>query len=357
MYGFMNAGFRIVSSYDRKRVVARNLSENYPSLVHHTLDIGDMTGEDIVANIGDQPIDVVFGGSPCQGFSIFGQRRFVNTRGHEIDKDERNELTMKYVALALAIKPRVIVLENVKGIMSARRGSSSYLIALTNMLTAAGYEYSHRVLNCADFGVPQLRERFILVAWQPGIKFMWPEKKHHAAPKSWQRRYVTVGDVITDLMDPATESSAFSHVPMKHKEFVVERYKLVPEGGRLPEDALTGAIAEGYRTKDKKKVSNFSHVYKRLSMDTPATTMVPGHNAFPVHPRLHRALTVREAARIQTFPDELRIVGTRQQQCMLVGNAVPVLLAELLAQRIAKALDGTYDEPGYKADIYELAAE
>ena len=85
--------------------------------------------------------------------------------------------------------------------------------------------------------------------------------------------------------------------------------------------------------------------------------MVPGHNAFPVHPTLPRSLTVREAARIQTFPDWMQFVGTRQQQCMLVGNAVPPLVAEVFAQAVAKAIMGNALDPGYKADVYELRAQ
>ena len=91
-------------------------------------------------------------------------------------------------------------------------------------------------------------------------------------------------------------------------------------------------------------------------MSLPATTMVPGHNAFPVHPVLNRTLTVREAARIQTFPDWMRFEGTRQQQCTLVGNAVPPLLAEIFAAAIVKAIQGNFDDVGYKRDVYDIAA-
>ncbi len=91
-------------------------------------------------------------------------------------------------------------------------------------------------------------------------------------------------------------------------------------------------------------------------MSLPATTMVPGHNAFPVHPILNRTLTVREAARIQTFPDYVRFVGTRQQQCTLVGNAVPPLLAEIFASQIRKGIGGNFVSAGYKRDVYDLAA-
>ena len=207
--------------------------------------------------------------------------------------------------------------------------------------------------TCATYGVPQLRERFILIAWKKGLEFQWPEPKHVSEPKSWQRRFVTVGDVITDLMDPSTHGDEFSHVPMNHKELVVERYKLIPEGGRLPEDGLPDELRKGYRSDN---VKNYSHVYRRLAMNAPATTMVPGHNAFPVHPVLHRTLTVREAARIQTFPDWMRFIGTRQQQCTLVGNAVPPLLAEILASAIVKTIKGNFVSLGYKRDVYDLAA-
>ena len=142
-------------------------------------------------------------------------------------------------------------------------------------------------------------------------------------------------------------------MPMNHKELVVERYRLIPEGGRLPEGGLPEHLRKGYRSDS---VKNFSHVYKRLSMSAPATTMVPGHNAFPVHPILHRTLTVREAARIQGFPDWMRFVGTRQQQCTLVGNAVPPQLAELFAVNLAKCIKGNFVAPGFKRDIYDLAA-
>lgn len=349
--GFMNAGFDVLASYDRKSVVDRNAKLNFPNMKHYHRDINAVTAKEVLADIPNGKVDVVFGGSPCQGFSIFGRRRFVNTEGHRPEDDERNELALTYIRLAIAISPRAIVLENVKGITSTPLGKATYVAVIEDLLRKAGYVPTWRVVNCADFGVPQMRERFILVAVKKGLDFRWPLPKHHAEPKPWQRGYVTVGDVITDLMDPSTENAEFSHVPMNHKPLVVERYKLIPEGKNLPEDQLPVHLQKGYRTD---KVKNYSHVQKRLSMDRPATTMVPGHNAFPVHPRLHRTLTVREAARIQTFPDWMRFTGTRQQQCMLVGNAVPPLLATIMAQSIGKSLDGVYSDPGYKRDTYDL---
>lgn len=353
MLGFLNAGVQVMGSYDMKNSVARNLKNNFPDVPHETADVTELSIEHVRRHIGKESVDIVFGGPPCQGFSIFGQRRFKNTQGHRPENDARNEAALAYIDLAIQLKPRAIFMENVKGFVSTRRWESSYLQEVQSRLEKAGYTYEHRLVNCASYGVPQARERFILVAWKGSDTFVWPDPKHFDAPKAWQRPVVTVGEVISDLLDDATHGQEFSHVPMKHKPLVVERYKLIPEGGRLPEEALTADLRVGYRSNS---VKNFSHVYKRLSMNAPATTMVPGHNAFPVHPILNRTLTVREAARIQTFPDWMTFEGTRQQQCTMVGNAVPPLLAEIFATAIVKALSGNFGNIGYKRDVYDIAA-
>jgi DNA (cytosine-5)-methyltransferase 1 len=353
MLGFMRAGFDIVASYDRKSIVDRNMAVNFPDVPHFHESAWGLDADRILRDCGGSVPDVIFGGSPCQGFSIFGNRRFTNTQGHRPEEDERNELTLKLVDLALTVGSKAFLLENVKGILSTPRHYSTYVDEVVRRLANGGYHVDYRVLNTADYGVPQLRERLVLIAFKPGLPWEWPPVKFFPEPKAWQTGYATVGDVISDLADPATYSSELSHVPMAHKQLVVERYKLIPEGGRLPEKDLPKRLQGGYRTK---KVRNFSHVYRRLSRDRPATTMVPGHNAFPVHPVLPRTLTVREAARIQTFPDSMQFVGTRQQQCMLVGNAVPPVLADVLAREVAKAIKGNSLQPGYKADVYELKA-
>jgi len=352
MLGFQNAGIRTIASYDMKNSVERNLRVNFQSVPHFRADVSQLELSEIRDQIGDAPVDVVFGGPPCQGFSIFGRRRFVNTKNHRPEDDERNEVSLKYIELAIGLRPKVIFLENVKGFVSTSRGDTTYAALIEERLQASGYKPEYKVVNCADYGVPQARERLILVACRNDLVFEWPEPKYFLEPKSWQRRYQTVGDVVSDLMDITSHSDKFSHVPMNHKELVVERYKLIPEGGRLPESGLPEGLRKGYRSDN---VKNYSHVYKRLSMSAPATTMVPGHNAFPVHPLLNRTLTVREAARIQTFPDWMRFTGTRQQQCTLVGNAVPPLLAEIFANRIVKAINGNFSSNGYKRDVYDLA--
>ena len=143
----------------------------------------------------------------------------------------------------------------------------------------------------------------------------------------------TVGEAISDLAD-IEEDKAINPVALKHGPINVKRYSLIPEGGRLPEDKLPPEL---YR-------KNFGNTFKRLHRAKPALTMVPGHNAFPIHPWLNRSLTVREAARLQSFPDSYIFAGPRQKQCMQVGNAVPPLLAEAWAQYLKKELDNYYAE-------------
>ena len=348
--GFERAGFDILASYDRKSIVAKNHELNFPGVKHVHVDLNEIDPSKIRSDVGDVDIDVVFGGPPCQGFSVFGKRRFIRTRKHETTSDPRDELSVRFVQVATALQPKFIFFENVKGLVSAQRGTKPFLSTLLEMLSAAGYSAEWRIVNSADFGVPQLRQRLIVVASR-GFHFDWPEPKFFAEPKPWQRPYATVGDSISDLADHTSYERDFSHVPMNHGPLVVERHKLIPEGGRLPERELPEHLRRGYRTD---RVRNYSQVYRRLHRDHPAPTLVPGHNAFPVHPTLPRALTVREAARLQTFPDWMRFVGTRQQQCLLVGNAVPPLLAETHAQAVVKGISGNALRRDYKRDHYEL---
>ena len=170
-----------------------------------------------------------------------------------------------------------------------------------------------------------------------GIKFEKPVPTHFAPSSGNLPKYQTVGDVILDLV--GKENTVPNHVPLAHKPVVAERYSYVKEGCKLNVDDLPPELAMATRRDSKTgKVSNYSHVFKRLDRNKPSTTMVPGHNAFPIHPTLNRTLTAREAARIQTFPDTHIFFGTRQEQCIQVGNAVPPKMAEPFLKKIYELL-------------------
>ena len=173
-----------------------------------------------------------------------------------------------------------------------------------------------------------------------GVNYEPPEKTNFPIGSGKMPVYATVGSAIMDLM--GKENQIPNHVPLAHKPIVAARYGYVKEGCKLNVDDLPPELAVATRRDSKTgKVSNYSHVYKRLDRNKPSTTMVPGHNAFPIHPILNRTLTAREAARIQTFPDTHIFFGTRQEQCIQVGNAVPPKMAEPFLKKIREYIENS----------------
>lgn len=349
--GFARAGLRPLVSVDINPSVQATHEHNYPSVPFVLGDLGlPEVQAEVVAVAGSEPFAVI-GGPPCQGFSVFGRRRMARTRGLDPRADPRNRLVFSFVDAVARLRPRWVVMENVAGFATMDNGSfAGRVVAELRELGYSNVEY--RILDAADFGVPQRRKRFVLIANRTGHIVPWPKQKFFAEPKSWQKRHRTVGEAISDLADDASLARLTCHVPMQHKPLQVERFASIPEGGRLDVDALPARLKKGYRTD---VVKNFSHVFRRLHRDHPSITLVPGHNALPLHPWLPRALTVREAARLQTFPDEVEFKGAREQQCIQVGNAFPPLLAELIANNIAKAeSNGWYPGAVPKLAAYSL---
>jgi DNA (cytosine-5)-methyltransferase 1 len=332
--GFSRAGWRPLLGVDSNDSVSLTHSHNFPSVPFLKSDLAEAeTRKNICERLGDSEIGVVVGGPPCQGFSIFGKRRFIKTKGYDPHKDPRNRLVYSFIDILASLSPRWFVMENVPGFANLDQGF--FLETVLEEFRNLGYKNAEaRILNAADYGVPQLRKRLLIIGNRTGHIIPWPKRKFFSEPQDWQDPYRTVGEVLSDLAEEQSYLNHTCHVPMKHKPLLVERYTYIPEGERLDVDSLPREMRSGYRTN---LVKNYSHVFKRLHRNKPAFTMVPGHNAFPIHPWLHRALTVREAARLQTFPDEMEFLGPRQEQCIQVGNAFPPLLAELIANNIRKA--------------------
>lgn len=332
--GFARAGWKPVACVDHDENVRKTHELNHPELPFACTDLSDPRETDLLlSRLADQSVDLVVGGPPCQGFSIFGKRRFVYTGEHDPRKDPRNHLIHRFVHVLRAVQPRWFVMENVVGLTNLERGKA--LRRLMRDFAKAGFgRVEARVLNAADYGVPQLRRRLLIIGNRTGHVIPWPKPKFFESPRDWQEPYRTVGEAIYDLSTDASLHRYTCHVPMEHKPMVVERFKFIPEGGKLDLESLPPRLRTGYRTDC---VKNYSHIFRRLDRDAPSITLVPGHNAFPIHPWLHRALTVREAARLQTFPDWFEFCGSRQNQCIQVGNAFPPLLAELIGSCIRKA--------------------
>ncbi len=332
--GFAKSGWKPLLSVDINKNVSDTHQFNMPTFPYLEGNLGeDSFRNAIIDKFEGKEIGLVVGGPPCQGFSIFGKRRFINTQGYDTHLDPRNKLVYAYLDVVKKLKPRWFLMENVPGLANLDEGL--FLEKLLEEFKALGYPNTeYQVLNAANYGVPQQRKRLIIIGNRTGHIIPWPKKKYFEEPKDWQKPYRTVGEAISDLMTEVSYRQLPNHVPMNHKPLLVERYKYIEEGCKLDVSKLPDELKSGYRTDE---VKNYSHVFKRLHRNKPAHTMVPGHNAFPVHPVLNRTLTVREAARIQTFPDEIIFQGNRQEQCIQVGNAFPPMLAEILANNIKKA--------------------
>ena len=332
--GLTKAGWRPLLSVDINKNVTQTHLKNMPSLPYAEGNLGDENfRHSVIKPFIGKEIGLIAGGPPCQGFSIFGKRRFINTKGYDPHIDSRNKLVYAFLDVIKVLRPRWFLMENVPGLANLDDGY--FLKELLEEFRALGYNNAEvQVLNAAHYGVPQLRKRLIIIGNRTGHIIPWPKKKFFAEPKDWQKPYRTVGEVILDLSTHDSLKKFTCHIPMNHKPLLVERYNYIEEGKKLDVNLLPSRLRQGYRTDS---VKNYSHVFKRLHRDRPSTTMVPGHNAFPIHPFLNRALTAREAARIQTFPDELEFQGSRQEQCIQVGNAFPALLAEILGNNIKKA--------------------
>lgn len=327
-----DSGFRILMANEINPVFARTHAHNFPDVPLIQKDINEVTEEELHSIFGEEDIDLVVGGPPCQGFSVFGNRRFINTREYDPHQDPRNYLVYQYIRIVSILKPKFFFMENVKGFTNLDGGL--FVEEVKKQFRSMGYDNIWcEVICAADYGVPQERYRMFMIGNRLGVDYKKPEPTHFPEGSLFTPGYTTVGEAIMDLV--GLENQIPNHVPLEHKPIVAQRYSYIKEGCKLNIDDLPLELAQATRRDAKTgKVSNYSHVFRRLDRKKPSTTMVPGHNAFPVHPTLNRTLTAREAARIQTFPDDFIFFGTRQEQCIQVGNAVPPLMAQPFLSRI-----------------------
>ena len=331
-----DCGIDILFSNEVDHKFAQTHYHNFPSVPLIEDDIKNITTEILNKATNGENIDLVTGGPPCQGFSIFGKRRFVNTKGYEPQKDPRNKLVYEFIRVVATLKPKFFLMENVKGFMSLDSGF--FVESIKNEFKKLGYSDIWCDIVCAaDYGVPQLRHRMFMIGNRIGINFIPPANTHFPKNSGKEPSYNTVGQAIMDLVN---NDRVPNNIALQHKPTVAARMGYVMEGGRLNINELPLELLRATRRDSiTGKVSNYSHIYKRLDRKTPAWTMVPGHNAFPIHPTLNRTLTPREAARIQSFPDSHVFFGTRQEQCIQVGNAVPPEMVKPFIMQIKKYLE------------------
>lgn len=329
--GFEMAGFTVVLANEYDESIAKAYVQNRP---HTRMIVNDITKLPIDSTFSPyrNKVDLIVGGPPCQGFSQKGKRKTIH--------DERNFLFKYYYKVVSLVKPTYFAMENVPNLLTAENGY--FKKEITELFEGLGYTISSDVLNAADFGVPQNRKRAVIIGklGSEAIELPVPIEER-----------VTIWDAISDLAylnsgegeekqsykyEPQSQYQRrlrensdylYNHVATKHSDLALERLKLIPPN--MGKEVLPPE----HRTK-----SIYSGTWSRMLKDDASVTITtrfdtPSSGRF-THPFLDRAITVREAARIQSFPDSFVFYGNKGSQMKQVGNAVPPLLAKAIADVI-----------------------
>ena len=329
-YGFEKAGYNILLGIDNDSKALETFELNHYGAKSICGDITEVTyEEDIKPLIGDQKIDVIIGGPPCQGMSLSGPRKF---------DDPRNKLYLSYIRLVKEIQPKAFVIENVPGLVGLFGGQIKD--SIIEKFTEMGYQIQYKILCEADYGVPQNRKRVVFVGIKKG-EFVYPEIHENKVSCSMALSDLPtledeLGEEVLDyLMQPQNEYQKImrknsevvkNHIAANHSDRVKKIISLVPDGGNykdLPDEYINSR--------------NFHVAWTRFASDKPAPTIDTGHRHH-FHYKYNRVPTVRECARLQSFPDDFIFLGNKTQQFRQVGNAVPPLMAQCIAEQLKKAL-------------------
>lgn len=340
--GLSNAGLNVVIGQDFEPACVETMKANGHKVLGG--DIRDIKPETMLELSGlhiGEPF-LICGGPPCQPFSTAGNRLGIN--------DPRGSLFMDYIRMIDYIRPRFFVMENVKGIMSAplkhvptsehdendpEQKLGTVLDVILSEFSKLGYKTVYGILDAVNYGVPQFRERFVLIGSRDSEDVFLPFPTHFQMHQNAEYRWKTVGDVIKDLENDPGECMALSG---DRKKYIY----LVPEGGNwkdLPKDLIQEAMGGAYESGGGKV-----GFYRRLSYAQPAPTITtaPAQKATMLcHPNQDRPLSVKEYARIQQFPDDWIFTGTVAAKYKQIGNAVPVGLAEAIGRAIISTADKT----------------
>ena len=343
--GFYRTGkIDVVGAIDFEQSACNTYQKNFEGAHVICGDIRDIT----VESTGFSDIDIMVGGPPCQGFSA------LNRWEKDKDDDPRNQLFVEYLRFVDGLRPKAIMIENVKQILTAKNGYAPKHIR--EFLELRGYTVSFKILNAADFGVPQKRERAIIVALRKeygefdfGIlnKYMQPrvtveealsdiEAIESEAIKHEQGTIFELGEAKTEYqkMMQRSDRKLMNHMIYYPVHNVQEMISYVPEGGNWK-----NVPKELFKSDRDNRHSNY---LRRLESQSQSVTIDTGHNVY-FHPHFKRVPTIRESARLQSFPDDFIFTGNKGQQFRQVGNAVPPLLAEAIARGIMEVIE-THDK-------------
>lgn len=334
--GFMDAGFDIIVGVDNDQAALNTFTLNHDGAVAMNADLSKQETFDEIKRIaGEREIDVIIAGPPCQGFSLSGPRNF---------DDERNKLYLAVLEMVKQYQPKAFIIENVPGMATLYDGQIKEEIL--KRFRSMGYNIDCKILCAADYGVPQMRKRLIFMGVRKDIGE--PEfPKAMFTPETYRTCRDAIGDLPSRENDFGEEKDSYNtepkteyqklmrknseilhnHVATRHTQMVKDTIALVPEGGNYKD------LPPGWGESRK-----FNEAWTRYDGNKPSKTIDTGHrNHF--HYQYNRVPTVRENARLQSFPDDFIFTGTRTQQNRQVGNAVPPLLGQALAEALIKIIE------------------
>lgn len=328
------AGIHVDFAIELDKYAAQTYQYNYPETKVLCSNIKEINPRNLIDK--DNPIFIIIGGPPCQGFSL------SNTKNRNMN-NPKNYLFLEFVRFVRAIRPQWFLFENVPGITHMEDGETEELIETS--FEDLGYKVESQILWANQYGVPQKRNRFFMVGNRLGIDFHFPEP---------MKGVVTVAEAIDDLpvlkngdmidslpyTKSKAEASAYEQFMRQNSQvsrqnfvslsndLVIERYKHIGQGQNWK--AIPDELMRNYA--DKKRCH--SGIYKRLQADQPSIVISNYRKSMLIHPYQHRGISVREAARLQSFPDDFLFEGTLSFMQQQIGNAVPPLLAKAVFEKI-----------------------
>ena len=343
--GLGQAGLNVVIGQDFEPVCVDTMRANGHKVLGG--DIREIKPQELLDLTGlcvGEPF-MICGGPPCQPFSTAGKRLGIN--------DPRGSLFMDFIRMIDYIRPRFFVMENVKGIMSAplkhvpqasrsvndendpEQKLGTVLDVILAEFNKLGYKTVYGILDAVNYGVPQFRERFVLIGSRDHEDIFLPVPTHFQMHQNPEYRWKTVGEAIRDLEDDTSECGKLTPERKKYLQ-------MVPEGGNwrdLPKEIVPEAMGGAYESGGGKV-----GFYRRLTYSQPAPTITtsPAQKATMLcHPRKDRPLSVKEYARIQQFPKDWVFIGTTAAKYKQIGNAIPVGLAKAIGEAVISVADHT----------------
>jgi len=351
-YGFAHdKSFEIVAANEILEPMAKTYTLNHPTVKMYNCDIKNLGLKNLTEDLGikEGDVDVVIGGPPCQAYSTVGKRD---------ENDERGDLYLEYYRILSEVKPKMFVFENVKGLLTMKHGK--LVKEIISLFESLGYHVDIKLMNAADYGTPQIRERVIIVGNNLGHEFTYPQPTHYnpEEPDSYKEGlspYVTLGEAIGDLPVIGTNQSGVNYTIEPENEYqrlmrndapskitdhdcpkitpkLVAFMDSLPDGG-TPLDA----------PEELRPTVGFNNFYCRLWWNRPSTTITRNFDTASatrsIHPKQPRPLTRREGARIQGFPDNYVFYGTKKDKNLQIANAVPTFLATAIKDAIKDFLN------------------